>query len=156
MRSKLIIASICCVLGYALIKGYDYYKRLKYRFYNIVIDEIIIDGQTSVKATLQLQIYNPTPIDLTLNSILGKVYINNFEIGTVNQVVEQNIVSSGVSTVNISVEADPTRLSAAALAYLVKKQDATNWLVTFDGSITVASIPVSIKISKTIKSLLDE
>lgn len=149
MTAKLLILGIVGVLGYALLKGHDYYSRLAYRFVGYKITDISIADKTVVSIALNFQIYNPTPVTLTVNSVVGDIYVNNYYIGKLNSRIDQIIYSDSVSSVTLTVEADANRVGVVAIGELIKNK-FTNMLVRFDGDITVEGIAVPVNIEQTL------
>lgn len=149
MTAKLLILGIVGVLGYSLFKGHDYYSRLAYRFVGYKITDISITDNTVISIALNFQIYNPTPVTLTVNSVVGDIYVNNYYIGKLNSRIDQIIYSDSVSSVTLTVEADANRVGVVAIGELIKNK-FTNMLVRFDGDITVEGIAVPVNIEQTL------
>ena len=69
--NRTLIYGLLLIGGLAMIarKAKKYYDRLQVRFSGFTIDELILTGNTT--ATFTLDIYNPTPVALTINSLIG-------------------------------------------------------------------------------------
>lgn len=149
MISKLAIVGIVGDLAYAMIKGHDYYSRLAYRFVGYKITDIDLTDQPTFTLLLSFQIYNPTPVTLTVNSVVGNVFVNNYYVGQLNNNIEQIIQSDNVSTVTLRLQADAKRVGVVALGELIKNK-YSNLLVRLDGSVTVESITIPVTIAQTL------
>lgn len=149
MIGKVVVFGIIGVIGYALLKGYDYYRRLAYRFVGYEIKDITINEQPTVNVGLKFQIYNPTPVILTVNSIQGSIYVNNYYIGNVDNQIEQIIYSDSVSSVDLNVIAYVKKVSTVVIGELLGQQ-FSKLNVRFVGNITVENIPVKVNIDSTL------
>lgn len=149
MITKLAILGIVGVLGYAILKGHDYYNRLAYRFVGYKITDLELTDQPTFTILLSFQIYNPTPVTLTVNSVVGNVFVNNYYVGQLNNNIEQIIQSDNVSTVTLRVVADAKRVGVVALGELIKNK-YSNLLVRLDGSVTVESITIPITVEQNL------
>lgn len=149
MIGKVVVFGIIGVIGYALLKGYDYYRRLAYRFVGYEIKDITINEQPSVNVGLKFQIYNPTPVTLTVNSIQGKVIVNGVYIGDIDNTIQQLVYSDSVSNVTLNVIADVKQAGILAISELLSGQ-FSQFTVKFDGNVTVENITIPLNIESKI------
>lgn len=154
--SIIFLSGIAAVAAYAIITGYDYYKRIAFRFAGVQVDELSLDNGMALKITLGLQIYNPTPVTLTCNSISGYVYVNGYLVGVINVDQLQKVYAKGVSTVYTSVVADGTRLGAVSIANLINKIELEDWLLGINASIDINGISIPVNFQESIKTIIDE
>lgn len=122
-----------------------YYDKLQVRFAGFVLDEFNLTGNTS--ATFTLDIYNPTPVALTINSLLGDIYINNHFIGTLQNYTAQTIDSYRASRITASISV-PT-ISLAARLVQILQDKSTEYSLRYRGNMVVEG--VNLKLDFTTK-----
>lgn len=146
MKTLLILGGIALLLVSAAGKAYDYYKRLNYRFVGYKINHIDLNQATIL---LNWQIYNPTPVTLTVNSIQGKVFVNGYYVGDINNTIQQLVYSDSVSNVTLNVIADVKQAGILAISELLSGQ-FSQFTVKFDGNVTVENITIPLNIESKI------
>lgn len=151
----LFVSGIVGVAAYAILTGYDYYKRVAFRMAGLRIDELDIDGSTALRLTLGMQIYNPTPVTLTCRGMQGYVYINGYPVGVVDVRQPQKVYAKGVSLVYTEVLADVSRLGGAALGNLIQGNDLQDWLIGINGSININGLNIPVNFQEDIKSIME-
>ena len=122
-----------------------YYDKLQVRFSGFTIDELILTGNTA--ATFTLDIYNPTPVALTINSLVGDIYINNHFIGTLQNYTAQTIDSYRASRITASISV-PT-ISLAARLVQILQDKSTEYSLRYRGNMVVEG--VNLKLDFTTK-----
>lgn len=142
---KYILYGIFGVLVLAANKCIAYYKRLQYRIARWTIDEITISGEAAVKASLYIDIYNPTPVSVSVSDIYGNVYLNNQLVGVASTPMQQVIASKAVSRVQVTATADIVSASAAAISVLLANRSGK---VSFDGFAVAHGVEIPIKVNK--------
>ena len=142
---KYLLYGIFGVLVLAANKGIAYYKRLQYRIARWSLDEITIDGDAAVKASLYIDIYNPTPVSISVSDIYGNVYLNNQLIGVASTPLQQVIASKAVSRVQVTATADIVSAGAAAIAMLLSSRAGK---ISFDGFAVAHGVEIPIKVNK--------
>ena len=113
-----------------------YYDKLQVRFSGFTIDELILTGNTA--ATFTLDIYNPTPVALTINSLVGDIYINNHFIGTLQNYTAQTIDSYRASRITASISVPTMNLAAKLIQILQDK--SSSYSLRYRGNMIVGGI----------------
>ena len=113
-----------------------YYDKLQVRFSGFTIDELILTGNTA--ATFTLDIYNPTPVALTINSLVGDIYINNHFIGTLQNYTAQTIDSYRASRITASISVPTMNLAAKLIQILQDK--SSSYSLRYRGNMVVGGI----------------
>lgn len=149
MKTLLILGGIAMLLASAVGKAYDYYKRLNYRFVGYKINRIDLNQEPTAQILLNWQIYNPTPVTLTVNSIQGKVFVNGYYVGDINNTIQQLVYSDSVSNVTLNVIADVKQAGILAISELLSGQ-FNQFTVKFDGNVTVEDITIPLNIESKI------
>lgn len=134
--SLLLIVGLGCVLTLLAKKAKQYYDKLQVRFAGFTIDELILTGNTTI--TYSLDIYNPTPVDLTVNALTGDLYINNYYVGLLESKAEQIINSYSASRLQATMSVPTVKLASSLIKLLQSK--ASNVAIRYDGYIVVAGI----------------
>lgn len=127
-------------------KAKQYYDKLQVRFAGFSIDELILTGSTTV--TFSLDIYNPTPVDLTVNSLMGDVYLNNHYVGVLSNNNEQVIAAYSASRMQATMSVSTGRLAASLVKLLQTK--ATNVTIKYNGNIVVAGVNLPLSITTNV------
>ena len=113
-----------------------YYDKLQVRFSGFTIDELILTGNTA--ATFTLDIYNPTPVALTINSLVGDIYINNHFLGTLQNYTAQTIDSYRTSRITASISVPTMNLAAKLIQILQDK--SSSYSLRYRGNMVVGGI----------------
>lgn len=113
-----------------------YYDKLQVRFSGFTIDELILTGNTA--ATFTLDIYNPTPVALTINSLVGDIYINNHFIGTLQNYTAQTIDSYRANRITASISVPTMNLAAKLIQILQDK--SSSYSLRYRGNMVVGGI----------------
>lgn len=113
-----------------------YYDKLQVRFSGFTLDELMITGNTT--ATFIMDIYNPTPVALTINSLVGDVYINNHLIGTLQNDTEQTIGSYRASRITATISVPTVSLAAKLVKILQEKR--TDYSIRYKGYMVVSGV----------------
>lgn len=137
MTNKVLLyTGIGLLILSALKKTKQYYDELQVRFSGFVINELLLFGNTSL--SFGIDIYNPTPVNLTVNSLVGDVYVNNHYVGTIKNYNKQIITAYSASTVQASLTV-PTASLAADLVRILQDKP-TNYEIRYKGFIVVQNI----------------
>ena len=147
MNSKVLLC--LGVAGLLLVmakKAKQYYDKLQVRFAGFSIDELILTGNTTV--TFSLDIYNPTPVDLTVNSLMGDVYLNNHYVGVLSNNNEQVIAAYSASRMQATMSVSTGRLAASLVKLLQSK--ANNVTIRYNGNIVVAGVNLPLNITTNV------
>ena len=127
-------------------KAKQYYNKLQVRFSGFTIDELVLTGNTTV--TFYLDIYNPTPVDLTVNSLMGDVYLNNHYVGVLSNNKEQVITAYSVSRMQATMSVSTSKLAASLVKLLQSK--TTNVTIRYNGNIVVAGVNLPLNITTNV------
>lgn len=127
-------------------KAKQYYDKLQVRFAGFSIDELLLTGNTTV--TFSLDIYNPTPVNLTVNSLMGDVYLNNHYVGVLSNNNEQVIAAYSASRMQATMSVSTGRLAASLVKLLQSK--ATNVTIRYNGNIVVAGVSLPLNITTNV------
>lgn len=127
-------------------KAKQYYDKLQVRFAGFSIDELLLTGNTTV--TFSMDIYNPTPVDLTVNSLMGDVYLNNHYVGVLSNNNEQVIAAYSASRMQATMSVSTGRLAASLVKLLQSK--ATNVTIRYNGNIVVAGVSLPLNITTNV------
>lgn len=127
-------------------KAKQYYDKLQVRFAGFSIDELLLTGNTTV--TFSMDIYNPTPVDLTVNSLMGDVYLNNHYVGVLSNNNEQVITAYSASRMQATMSVSTGRLAASLVKLLQSK--ATNVTIRYNGNIVVAGVSLPLNITTNV------
>lgn len=127
-------------------KGKQYYDKLQVKFAGFSIDELLLTGNTTV--TFSMDIYNPTPVDLTVNSLIGDVYLNNHYVGVLSNNNEQVIAAYSASRMQATMSVSTGRLAASLVKLLQSK--ATNVTIRYNGNIVVAGVSLPLNITTNV------
>ena len=145
--NRTLIYGLLLIGGLAMIarKAKKYYDRLQVRFSGFTIDELILTGNTT--ATFTLDIYNPTPVALTINSLIGDIYINNHFVGTLQNYTAQTIDSYRASRITASISVPTVRLATRLIQILQDK--SSEYSLRYNGNMVVEG--VNLKLDFTTK-----
>ena len=113
-----------------------YYDKLQVRFSGFTLDELMLTGNTT--ATFTLDVYNPTPVALTINSLVGDIYINNHFIGTLQNYTPQTIDSYRASRITSSISVPTVSLASRLIQLLQDKSTVYN--LRYRGNMVVQGI----------------
>lgn len=127
-------------------KAKQYYDKLQVRFAGFSIDELVLTGNTTV--TFSLDIYNPTPVDLTVNSLMGDVYLNNHYVGVLSNHKEQVIAAYSASRMQATMSVSTGRLAASLVKLLQSK--ANNVTIRYNGNMVVAGVNLPLNITTNV------
>ncbi|MEE1174168.1 MAG: LEA type 2 family protein [Paludibacteraceae bacterium] len=137
MTNKVLLyTGIGLLLLSALKKTKQYYDELQVRFSGFVINKLLLFGNTSL--SFGIDIYNPTPVNLTVNSLIGDVYVNNHYVGTIKNYNQQIIAAYSASTVQASLTVPTVSLAADLVRILQDKP--TNYEIRYKGFIVVQNM----------------
>lgn len=133
-RSFPIILAVFGVLAIYLLKKINLANRLTYS-----IKEIEIDGSIlKPKIKLTLNVENKVNASATINSINGRIYINNTFFGTIDQSVYQKIDPMTISDILIVID---TSLGLVFdLIDSIKNSTNKNFNLKFDGYLRADNI----------------
>lgn len=145
-RNVLIGLGVAGLLLVMAKKVKQYYDKLQVRFAGLTIDELILTGNTTV--TFSLDIYNPTPVDLTVNSLIGDVYVNNHYVGVLSNNNEQVITAYSASRMQATMTV-PTAKLASSLVNLLRS-NASNVTICYNGNIVVAGVNLPLNITTNV------
>lgn len=147
MNKKVLLGLGVAGLLFAMAKkAKQYYDKLQVRFAGFTIDELILTGNTTV--TFSLDIYNPTPVDLTVNSLIGDVYVNNHYVGVLSNNNEQMITAYSASRMQATMSI-PTAKLASSLVNLLRS-NANNVIIRYNGNIVVAGVNLPLNITTNV------
>lgn len=150
--SKLILGGFATFFIMAVSKGYGYYKQLKYKVSKVTLTKV---ESAVADMNLYLSVYNPTPVNLTVNKVLGNLYLNGLFIGVIDTTVEQTILANKVSTVTMPLKVALLNTAVNAIANLIKGNDYNGWTLKCDFVITVASVPVRLKLTYNLEDIIN-
>lgn len=127
---------IATLLAVVANKAKQYYEQLQVRFAGFSIDELDIAGNTTV--TFSIDLYNPTPVDLAVNSLVGDVYVNNHFIGVLTNYNEQIITAYTATRLEATMTVSTITLATSLIKLL---QDNTKrYNLRYNGFIVVENI----------------
>lgn len=137
-NNKLIVFGLGTVALLAMVakKAKQYYDQIQVRFAGFQIDELNITGNTTV--TFGIDLYNPTPVNLTVTSLIGDVYVNNHFVGVLQNYNEQ-IVPAYTATRLLATMTVSTVTLASSLVKLL--QDGTSsYNLRYNGFMVVEGV----------------
>lgn len=127
---------IVTLLAVAANKAKQYYDQLQVRFAGFTIDELNITGNTTI--TFGIDIYNPTPVDLSVNSLVGDVYVNNHFFGVLTNYQNQIITAYTATRLQASMTVSTVTLASSLVKLL---QDGTSsYNLRYNGFIVVEGV----------------
>lgn len=145
-KTLLIGLGVATLVAVMAKKAKQYYDQLQVRFSGFTIDELILTGSTTV--TFFLDIYNPTPVDLTVNSLMGDIYVNNYYVGLLENYTEQIIKSYSASRVQATMSVPTVKLASSLVKLLQTK--ANNVAIRYDGYIVVAGVNLKLNFTTNV------
>lgn len=145
-KTLLIGLGVATLVAVMIKKTKQYYDQLQVRFSGFTIDELILTGNTTV--TFYLDIYNPTPIDLTVNSLMGDIYVNNYYVGLLENYTEQIIKSYSASRVQATMSVPTVKLASSLVKLLQSK--VNNVAIRYDGYIVVAGVNLELNFTTNV------
>jgi len=75
------------------------------------------------KASLAIEIINPTNTDISFTSITGDVLINDIAISTLNYQIPTTILANSSKTINISIKINPFEFARFTASRLLPKSN---------------------------------
>ena len=117
-------------------KAKQYYDKLQVRFAGFSIDELVLTGNTTV--TFSLDIYNPTPVDLSVDSLVGDIYVNNHFVGVLTNYQSQIIATYTATKLQATMTVSTVTL-ASSLVKLLQSSDG-RYALNYRGFIIVEGI----------------
>lgn len=127
-------------------KAKQYYDKLQVRFAGFTIDELILTGNTTI--TFSLDIYNPTPVDLTVNSLMGDVYVNNHYVGVISNNNNQVITAYSASRMQATMTVYTAKLASSLINLL--RSNTNNVTIRYNGNIVVAGVNLPLNITTNV------
>lgn len=146
MNKKLLLGLGVAGLLLVMNKAKQYYKKLQVRFAGFTIDELILTGNTTI--TFSLDIYNPTPVDLTVNSLMGDVYVNNHYVGVLSNNNNQVITAYSASRMQATMTVSTAKLASSLVNLL--RSNTNNVTIRYSGNIVVAGVNLPLNITTNV------
>ena len=145
-NKKLLLGLGVAGLLLVMKKAKQYYNKLQVRFAGFTIDELILTGNTTI--TFSLDIYNPTPVDLTVNSLMGDVYVNNHYVGVLSNNNNQVITAYSASRMQAIMTVSTAKLASSLVNLL--RSNTNNVTIRYSGNIVVAGFNLPLNITTNV------
>lgn len=145
-NKKLLLGLGVAGLLLVMKKAKQYYNKLQVRFAGFTIDELILTGNTTI--TFSLDIYNPTPVDLTVNSLMGDVYVNNHYVGVLSNNNNQVITAYSASRMQATMTVSTAKLASSLVNLL--RSNTSNVTIRYNGNIVVAGVNLPLNITTNV------
>lgn len=107
---------IATLLAVATNKAKQYYEQLQVRFAGFSIDELNLAGNTTI--TFFIDLYNPTPVDLSVDSLVGDVYVNNHFVGVLTNYQSQIIAAYTATKLQATMTVSTVTLASSLIKLL--------------------------------------
>lgn len=146
MNKKILLGLGVAGLLLVMKKAKQYYNKLQVRFAGFTIDELILTGNTTI--TFSLDIYNPTPVDLTVNSLMGDVYVNNHYVGVLSNNNNQVITAYSASRMQATMTVSTAKLASSLVNLL--RSNTSNVTIRYNGNIVVAGVNLPLNITTNV------
>lgn len=104
------------LLAVAANKAKQYYEQLQVRFAGFSIDELNLAGNTTI--TFFIDLYNPTPVDLSVDSLVGDVYVNNHFVGVLTNYQSQIIAAYTATKLQATMTVSTVTLASSLVKLL--------------------------------------
>lgn len=137
-NNKIIVLGLGAVALLAMLakKAKQYYDQIQVRFAGFQIDELNLTGNTTV--TFGIDLYNPTPVDLTVTSLIGDVYVNNHFVGVLQNYNEQMVPAYTATRLQATMTVSTVTLAASLVKLLQSKPGSYN--LRYNGFIVVQGV----------------
>lgn len=140
------LAAAGAVLWYGLLRGVN---ALVMGVRGFRFSGISLTNRTAT-FVLDFQIHNPLFVGVTLNSVLGDVYIQGVKCGAVQNIYNYYLSGGKTHNIPVSVTIDLSGLASAVVAN-IESGNVQTLTIDFDGAVVVGSSGlVRLPIQKTI------
>lgn len=136
-NTKYLLIAGAAVALWIANKAKKYYEQLQVRFAGFQINELMLTGNTT--ATFTIDFYNPTPVALTINSLMGDLYINNSFIGTLHNYNEQIVSAYSASRLEATISV-PTVSLASRLVNILSNNTTEQYSIRYNGFMVVEGV----------------
>lgn len=146
---KIVIASAAALAWYYL-RGVS---RVTVGIKGFSVDHLDLAG--NIVFLPVFQITNPSGVSVTPNSLIGTLYVNNAEVGSVNQRFSGSVAAHAITSIPIQVSCPFSKLGDG-IRSLIESGSIRNMVVRFDGSLVIGSVTIPVRISRSWGEMMEE
>lgn len=140
-NTVLVGLGVIALLAFLGRKAKQYYDEIQVRFSGFLINKLDVTGDTSV--TLYVDLYNPTPVDLAVNSLYGDLFVNKHYLGVLNSNTEQVVKAYSQTRLEATITVSTFTLASSLIKLLSNKPES--YSLFFRGFLVVAGVKMKLE-----------